>query len=213
MHVMLTAKKQAFIANLSDPKRNICRWRLRSARKKLSRCGGVGGGGDRGASALPKVWICRKSFKIWAKSMKMFAKYPKFWANCLNLRIKMTPSVVWFWKIDAQRRENRMKTSFWKSRASLGKKSFAPPKICLLLHLSGCGGGHSKEEPLNHGSLTWGSWMWLEGLIGFVLNISKGIMGFAHISITATMILQKSVATSLLAGPVTFIGMYSTRCS
>jgi len=57
-----------------------------------------------------KIWA--KSVKIWAKFMKMFAKYLKFWGNYVKSRKKLAPNVVWIWKIDAQRRENHMKTFF-----------------------------------------------------------------------------------------------------
>jgi len=117
--------------------------------------------GCRGCNSTPKSFdlskIRVKSLKICAKSMKMFARYLKFWANYLKIRIKIAPNVVWFLKIGAQRGENHMRPFFpffWEvtpklicvggntqrvARASLGKfeqKSFAPPKICLLLPMS-----------------------------------------------------------------------------
>ena len=45
-----------------------------------------------------KLWFVENPWKS-SQSMKMFAKYLKFWANYLKIRIKMAPNVVWFWKI------------------------------------------------------------------------------------------------------------------
>ena len=109
--------------------------------------------GCRGCKRTPKSFDLST---IREKSTKRFAKYLKFWANYLQIWIKMALNVVSFLKIGAQRGKNHMKTPFWRSSqndlcrrkyshrvalklwASLGKfgqKSFAPPKICLLLHL------------------------------------------------------------------------------
>jgi len=108
---------------------------------------GVGGGGAGGASAPPKFWFVEKKSdvpKIWAKSVKI-------------LRVKIAPNVVWFeimesnvYRITCRPffwRSSQMKVfmifvgknvrtkSFWAILGKFGKKSLAPPKTCLLLHL------------------------------------------------------------------------------
>jgi len=92
----------------------------------------------------------------------MFAKYLKIWANYLKVRAKMAPNVVCFCKIGTQHVENHTKTFFMGTIPKDGvqglcgrkyshnelpetfsgkfaeiqaKKSFALPKIYLLLHL------------------------------------------------------------------------------
>ena len=87
------------------------------------------------------VKIRAKSFKIRAKSLKIFTKSLKIWANSLKIWSKMAPNMVWFNKMAPKM---TWRAFFWKSlflesfRTSLGEfgqKSFAPPKIRLLLHL------------------------------------------------------------------------------
>ena len=108
--------------------------------------------------------IRTKALNIWAKYLKTFAKSLKILKNSLKIRAKMAPSVLWFekhgaqlffiWKNGAQ---NHMKTFFFEviwnavfvrkyshkdwikifsgKFGTFGQKSFAPPKICLLIHL------------------------------------------------------------------------------
>jgi len=105
--------------------------------------------------------IRAKSLKIWALSLKIWAKSLKIWAKSLKIRAKMAPNVVWLQKMAPNvcrktqddllgevtpkkglhdlcgkifGRKSRTK-SFQKHLGKFGQKSFAPPKICLLLHL------------------------------------------------------------------------------
>jgi len=86
--------------------------------------------------------IRAQSFKILAKSLKTFTNSLKIWANSLKIWAKMAPNMLWFEKMvpKTTRRAVFLEFSFFwvSSRASLGvfgQKSWAPPKICLLLHL------------------------------------------------------------------------------
>jgi len=110
-----------------------------------------------------KVVICQKSLKIWPKSMNLnlFAKYQKIWAKmapsvvwlrkigaqrCLvlkNWRPMCADSHETFW-IFGNHPKRRCLWSVWEETFAqsvawklrkFGQKSFAPPKICLFLHL------------------------------------------------------------------------------
>ena len=123
---------------------------------------GVAAGGAGCASSLPDVLICEKFGKvseILSKTLKIQEKYCSIWAKSLRILAKVAPNVC----LEKQRSrfaEKQTKTflevtptkglhdlcerkfeerSCTKTfRESLGKcdqKFFAPPIICLLLHL------------------------------------------------------------------------------
>ena len=95
------------------------------------------------------------------KIYENFRKNLKIWANYLKIRAKISPNVIWFWKNVAQRVENHMKiffsevipkegvhdtcgrkyshkefpVNFSGKFGDIRAKTFAPSKICLLLHL------------------------------------------------------------------------------
>ena len=116
----------------------------------ISLTSGEGGRDAEGARAPPKVLIWWQAGQYLRKSVKTFA-------NSLKVGGEMAPNVLWFEKNGAQRIQNHMKAFYWRSsqkRSSwesirtdscpkifwaifgkFGQKSFAPPKICLLLHL------------------------------------------------------------------------------
>jgi len=95
-------------------------------------------------------WKSAKSAEIWAKSVKTLAKPLKLWANSLQIPQKWRPTCFGLkkvapnvcritWKLFSfQNRLNSHKKCSKFFRASLrkfGQKSFAPPNICVLLHL------------------------------------------------------------------------------
>ena len=80
-----------------------------------------------------RKWKCRHFFYL--KIMFVFGKLGEIWA-------KMVLEVSWFQKIHPTWSEmyrffggNFVWSSFRAGLGKFGQKSFAPPKICLLLHL------------------------------------------------------------------------------
>jgi len=128
---------------------------------------GVGGGGAGGASAPPKILICRKSGqnprKFWQNPWKPGQNPEMPRKNPWKSRQKWRPLLFDFTKWQPTFAEKQMKTflevtpkkilnilcgrtilgkshttTFRASLGTFGQKSFAPPKICLLLYLRLC---------------------------------------------------------------------------
>ena len=114
--------------------------------------------GCRGASAPSKIWFVENLGKIpenLGKTSKNLGKIPeKLGKNGAQHCLTTKNAPIVFWKTQLRpffrgHTKNRSSCSLWEKicgqkvyknfRASLGKywqKSFTPPKICLLLHLS-----------------------------------------------------------------------------
>jgi len=118
--------------------------------------------GVRGVQAPTKSFdlliIRAKSLKIWAKSLKIWEKSLKIRTKSLNILAKSLTSaqkcrrtLFYFEKWRPRLAEKQVKTifvghttktvgksftiTFSASLVLFGQKSFAPPKICFLLHL------------------------------------------------------------------------------
>jgi len=68
------------------------------------------------------------------KTLKYQAKSLKIWAKIAPNVFRKT-SGDYFWSSHQKAVRKSWKTTFWAGLGKFGQKSFAHPKICLLLHV------------------------------------------------------------------------------
>jgi len=95
--------------------------------------------GCRGCKRTPKSFdllkIQAKSLKIWAKSLKIWAKSLKIWAKTAPDVCRKTSEDHFLGGHTKKTVSKSCTTIFWASLGKFGQKSFASPKLCLLLHV------------------------------------------------------------------------------